>query len=48
MHRDKSDLASAAALAALPPLSASWKATLTDRVEKGVEPDLARRLEGRD
>lgn len=47
MHVDKLDLASAAALAELPSLSASWKATLTNRVEKGVEPDLARRLEGR-
>lgn len=48
MHIDKSDLASAAALAALPPLSASWKATLGDRIEKGVEPNARRRLEGRD
>ncbi|MDR3621242.1 MAG: MOSC domain-containing protein [Paludisphaera borealis] len=47
MHIDKADHASAAALAALPPLSASWKATLGDRIEKGVEPDARRRLEGR-
>jgi MOSC domain-containing protein YiiM len=46
MHIDKSDLDSAAALAALPPLSASWKLTLKRRVEEGVEPDVGRRLEG--
>lgn len=48
MHIDKSNLSSAATLAALPPLSASWKATLADRIEKGGEPDARRRLEGRD
>jgi MOSC domain-containing protein YiiM len=47
MHVDKSDLAGAAALAALPPLSASWKDTLSKRVEQGVEPDASLRLEGR-
>jgi MOSC domain-containing protein YiiM len=47
MHHDKSDLESAAALAALPPLSASWKDTLNDRIERSVEPDASRRLEGR-
>lgn len=46
MHRDKSDRPSAAALAALPALSASWKATLGNRLAKGAEPDAARRLEG--
>lgn len=46
MHRDKSDRDAAAALAALPALSASWKATLEKRTHKGVEPDAARRLEG--
>lgn len=47
MHSDKADLESAAALAALPTLSASWKKTLHDRIAKGIEPDAARRLEGR-
>lgn len=47
MHHDKADLASAAALATLPTLSASWKTTLHNRVAKGIEPDAARRLEGR-
>ncbi|AMV40703.1 MOSC domain-containing protein [Planctomyces sp. SH-PL62] len=47
MHRDRDDLDGAAALAALPALSASWKATLQGRVESGVEPDPAARLEGR-
>ncbi len=47
MHVDKTDLASAAELAALPTLSASWKNTLTNRIEKGLEPDARRRLEGR-
>ena len=46
MHRDKADRDAAAALAALPALSASWKATLENRIRKGVEPDPARRLEG--
>lgn len=46
MHRDKDDRDAAAALAALPALSASWKATLTKRLAKGVEPDPARRLDG--
>jgi MOSC domain-containing protein YiiM len=46
MHVDKSDLAAAAELAVLPSLSSSWKAALTNRVEKGVEPDARRRLEG--
>ncbi|MDG3007926.1 MOSC domain-containing protein [Paludisphaera mucosa] len=47
MHHDKADRAGAADLAALPALSASWKATLGNRLAKGVEPDVARRLEGR-
>ncbi len=46
MHRDKADLASAASLADLPALSASWKATLGKRLAKGEDPDVARRLEG--
>lgn len=46
MHRDKADRAGAADLAALPALSSSWKATLTNRLEKAAEPDVKRRLEG--
>jgi len=47
MNHDKHDTAAAAALAAVPELSSNWRTTLTNRVEKGVEPDLAKRLEGR-
>jgi MOSC domain-containing protein YiiM len=38
MHQDKADLASAAALAAVPELSASWRSTLASRL---TEPDAA-------
>lgn len=46
MHRDKDDLRSAAALAAVPTLAASWKTTLLRRVEQNVRPDAAQRLLG--
>ncbi|TWU22031.1 6-N-hydroxylaminopurine resistance protein [Novipirellula galeiformis] len=46
MHHDKHDRDAAARLAALPTLSPSWKTTLTNRVEKHVEPDADMRLEG--
>lgn len=46
MHFDKSDLTAAAELAALPPLAASWRATLLKRVEQNVHPDPAKRLIG--
>jgi len=47
MNHDKHDLAASAALAAVPELSSNWRETLTNRVERGVERDSARRLEGR-
>ncbi len=43
MHVDTSDLAVAAELAALPPLAASWRATLLKRVERNAHPDPAKR-----
>ncbi|WDQ15889.1 MOSC domain-containing protein [Rhodopirellula sp. P2] len=45
MHHDKKDHEAAAALAAIPSLSESWKITLTNRVEKGIEPDIEQRLQ---
>jgi len=47
MHHHKADLDAAAELAALPALSASWKATLASRVFKHAEADPSARLEGR-
>lgn len=46
MHFDTSDLVVAAELAALPPLAASWRATLLKRVERTAHPDIAKRLIG--
>lgn len=46
MHHDQDDRASAAALASLPPLSASWKKTLTHRAARGLQPDISKRLDG--
>jgi MOSC domain-containing protein YiiM len=46
MHRDKADLEAAAALAAVPELSANWKATLGKRASRGGEPAAAKRLDG--
>lgn len=46
MHLDKDNLNLAAALAAIPSLSASWKATLKKRVEQNVHSDPSRRLIG--
>ncbi|MEO6808821.1 MAG: MOSC domain-containing protein [Isosphaeraceae bacterium] len=46
MHLDKHNHALAATLASIPPLSASWKTTLTLRAEHGVQPDAPRRLHG--
>lgn len=46
MHDAKDDTSLAAELAAIPQLSSSWRETLTRRVEKGVHPDSAPRLEG--
>lgn len=46
MHANKDDLQAAAELAAIPVLSASWKATLLRRVEQNVNPDPAKRLIG--
>ncbi len=48
MHIDKRDLDAAAALAAVPELSANWKATLGKRAAKQEEVDPRRRLEGPD
>lgn len=47
MNRDTSDMAAAAALAAVPELSKNWKTTLTNRVKLGIEPDRPKRLEGK-
>lgn len=44
MHHDKTNLADAARLAAVPALSESWKRTLSNRVDEGVEPDTRKRL----
>lgn len=38
----------AAGLAALPELSKSWRVTLNNRLKEGVEPDAAKRLEGKE
>lgn len=46
MHHRKTDFALAAELATVPTLSASWRATLQLRVEKHIQPDAAKRLEG--
>lgn len=46
MHHRKTDFALAAELAAVPTLSASWRATLQARAVKHVQPDTATRLEG--
>lgn len=46
MHRDRHDLRAAAALAACPLLSASWRDTLSRRAAGGEEADVAARLEG--
>jgi len=37
MHHDKTDFSSAATLAAIPHLSASWRSTLENRVARGCE-----------
>lgn len=44
MHERKQDVTAAAALAALPELSESWRRTLARRVEEGWQPDAAVRL----
>jgi MOSC domain-containing protein YiiM len=46
MHSDKDNVNLAAALAAIPPLAASWKVTLTKRVEQNIQSDPAKRLLG--
>jgi MOSC domain-containing protein YiiM len=46
MHHDKHDLAAAAALLAVPALSASWRAALSGRLAKAAPPDELRRLAG--
>ncbi len=46
MHHDKGNLAAAAALAACPALSASWRGTLSRRAATGVLADTAARLAG--
>lgn len=46
MHLDKHDRALAATLASLPPLSASWKSTLSLRAEHDVQPEAPGRLHG--
>ncbi|MEZ6131239.1 MAG: MOSC domain-containing protein [Planctomycetaceae bacterium] len=46
MHHDKNNIATAQALATLPELSASWRATLTRRCQKRTEPNAKRRLFG--
>lgn len=46
MHHDRHNLRDAALLAAVPELSPSWKKTLIDRVEKGLQPDELKRLQG--
>lgn len=48
MHERKADRILAAELAALPSLSASWRATLTKRAELGLQSDPRLRLNGRD
>lgn len=47
MHHDRHNLHDAALLAAVPELSPSWKKTLTNRAEKGLQPDERLRLDGR-
>ncbi len=44
MHHDKHDREAAALLAAIPYLSDSWKSTLTNRIEKNIEPETRKRL----
>jgi MOSC domain-containing protein YiiM len=46
MHHEKDDMGAAAELAGLLLLSASWRGTLARRAERGVEPDVAKRLDG--
>lgn len=46
MHHDKDDVQAATELAGVPLLSASWRATLTRRVEQSIEPDVSKRLDG--
>lgn len=46
MHHDRQNLRDAALLAAVPELSPSWKKTLTNRAEKGLQPDEHKRLQG--
>lgn len=48
MHHDRHNLRDAALLAAVPELSPSWKKTLTDRAEKGLQPNELKRLQGAD
>ncbi|MCO8121003.1 MOSC domain-containing protein [Stieleria sp. TO1_6] len=46
MHYDRTNRADAAKLAAVRSLSPSWKATLTKRAEKNLQPDEGKRLNG--
>ncbi len=46
MHHDQHNRDAAAALAAVPTLSPSWKLTLTNRAEKDIQPNQQQRLEG--
>lgn len=48
MHQQRGDRVAAAELAACPALAASWRATLTRRVERGEQPEPRRRLLGPD
>ena len=46
MHMEQDDLRSAAELAAIPPLAASWRTTLVRRAEQNIHPDSDKRLNG--
>lgn len=48
MHHDQDNFREAAVLAAVPELSPNWKKTLTNRAEKGLQPDEHKRLVGED
>ena len=47
MYQGKRDNAATSSLAAVPELSSGWRETLINRVERGIERDPAKRLEGR-
>ena len=46
MHHDRHNLRDAALLEAVSELSPSWKKTLSNRAEKGLQPDEPKRLQG--